>query len=161
MRFATRSMYRLPHGRNWSLLYEKYRYVVHHRNLLLYLEKGMRLKRLCRGIQFREEDWMRPYIEMNTQLRQQSTSNFERDHFKKMVKSVYGKTCGNQKKRSDIKLTTNRQQHLKLASKPHCRNQRIFNEGLAVVDMEKNNTSDQPAVLCRLLSSRPQQTPHI
>ena len=74
---------------------------------------------------------------MNTQLRQQSTSNFERDHFKKMVNSVYGKTCENQKKRTDIKLTTTRQQNVKLASKPHCRNQRIFNEGLAVVDMER------------------------
>ena len=80
---------------------------------------------------------MRPYIEMNTQLRQQSTSNFERDHFKKMVNSVYGKTFESQKKRNDIMCTTIRQQNLKLASKPHCRNQRIFNEGLAVVDMER------------------------
>ena len=102
-----------------------------------YIEKGLRLKKIHCAIRFYESDWMRPYIEINIILRQQTTNSFERDLFKKMVNAVYGKTCENRKKRSDIRLTTSKTQYLRFTNQPQFRQQRIFNEKLVVVHMDK------------------------
>ena len=81
---------------NWhklvAMLYDKDNYVVHHQNLKYYIKKGLCLKKIHCAIRFYESDWMRPYIEINTILRQQTTNSFERDLFKKMVNAAYGKT---------------------------------------------------------------------
>ena len=50
-------------------LWDKAKYIVHHENLKLYLELGLKVKKIHRGIKFREEPWMRSYIELNTDLR--------------------------------------------------------------------------------------------
>ena len=67
-------------------------YVVHYRNLKQYLEMGMRLNAVHRGISFYENPWMKPYITKNTELRKTATNSFEKDFFKLMNNSVFGKT---------------------------------------------------------------------
>ena len=52
----------------------------------------MKLKRVHRGISFYQLRWMEPYIQKNTELRKQSTKSFEKDFFKLMNNSVFGKT---------------------------------------------------------------------
>ncbi len=54
-----------------------------------------------------------------------------------MNNAVYGKTCENQKKRTDIQLVTTEAKRKKLIEKPHCLGFRIFDENLAAVDMRK------------------------
>ena len=49
-------------------LWDKEKYIVHHENLKLYEELGLKVKKIHRGIKFREEPWMRSYIELNTRL---------------------------------------------------------------------------------------------
>ena len=67
-------------------------YVVHYRNLKQYLEMGMRLNAVHRGISFYENPWMKPYITKNTELRKTAANSFEKDFFKLMNNSVFGKT---------------------------------------------------------------------
>ena len=67
-------------------------YVVHYRNLKQYLEMGMRLNAVHRGISFYENPWMKPYITKNTELRKTAANRLEKDFFKLMNNSVFGKT---------------------------------------------------------------------
>ena len=72
-------------------LWDKNKYVLHHRNLKQYLEMGMILTEIHRGISFDEDAWLKPYIEMNTKLRTEASNEFEKDFFKLMNNSVFGK----------------------------------------------------------------------
>ena len=83
-------------------------YVVHYRNLRQYLEMGMRITAVHRGISFYQSSWMEPYIRKNTELRKTAANNFEKDFFKLMNNSVFGKTIENIRKRQNIELVDNR-----------------------------------------------------
>jgi len=72
-------------------LRKKDKYVLHHRNLKQYLEMGMNLMKIHRGISFAEDAWLKPYIELNTKLRTAAFSEFEKDFFKLMNNSVLEK----------------------------------------------------------------------
>ena len=78
-----------------SNLRKKERYVVHYRNLKLYQSLGMQVTKIHQALKFRQEAWMAPYIQLNTDLRAKATSGFEKDFFKLMNNSVYGKTMEN------------------------------------------------------------------
>ena len=54
-------------------------YVVHYRNLRMYLEMGMRLTAVHRGISLYQSPWMKPYIYKNTELRKTTANSFEKD----------------------------------------------------------------------------------
>ena len=49
------------------------------------------LKRVHRAIQFNQEAWLKPYIDMNTNLRKKAKNDFEKDFFKLMNNSVFRK----------------------------------------------------------------------
>ncbi|KAK3765304.1 hypothetical protein RRG08_027310 [Elysia crispata] len=85
-------------------LRDKNHYVLHYRNLQLYLGLGMKLKKVHRALRFEQSPWMEPYIRMNTELRKQATNAFEKDLYKLMNNSVFGKTMENLRKRVDVKL---------------------------------------------------------
>ena len=62
-------------------LRDKTRYVVHYQTLKQYLNRGMELTRIHRGIKFEESNWLEPYISMNTKLRTKANNEFEKDFF--------------------------------------------------------------------------------
>ena len=79
-------------------------YVVHYRNLRQYLELGMRITAVHRGISFYQSSWMEPYIRKNTELRKSASNNFEKDFFKLMNNSVFWKN--NRKYKEKAKYRT-------------------------------------------------------
>ena len=112
-------------------------YVVHYRNLRQYLEMGMRLTAVHRGISFNQSSWMEPFIRKNTELRKTAANSFEKDFFKLMNNSVFGKTIENIRKRQNIILVDNRQKASKLTSRPNFDRSTIFDRNLIAVHMRK------------------------
>ncbi|XP_065650459.1 uncharacterized protein LOC136078605 [Hydra vulgaris] len=100
-------------------LNNKKNYVVHYTNLKLYERLGLKITKIHRGISFEESAWLSEYIELNTNLRTKATNEFEKDFFKLMNNSVFGKTMENIAKRVDVRLVTNRDEAVKLASRPN------------------------------------------
>ena len=112
-------------------------YVVHFVNLRQYLEMGMILTAVHRGISFNQSAWMEPYIRKNTELRKCAANSFEKDFFKLMNNSVFGKTIENIRKRQNIILVDDRAKALKLSSRPNFDRATIFDPNLVAIHMKK------------------------
>ena len=112
-------------------------YVAHYRTLRQCLELGMRITAVHRGISFYQSPWMEPYIRKNTELRKCASNNFEKDFFKLMNNSVFGRTIENIRKRQNIELVDDRKKALKLSSRPNFDRCTIFDRNLIAIHMKK------------------------
>ena len=129
-----------------TILYKKKNYVVRYENLKLYLSLGMKLKKIHRVLEFNQSKWLKQYIDFNTQKRTNAKNAFEKDFFKLMNYSVYGKTMENLRKRVDVRLITDEKKLIKWVSKPTYVSSKIFNKNLVAVHKVKEVlTLNRPA----------------
>ena len=120
-----------------TTLNDKEKYVSHYRNLQLYLSLGIRIKKIHRVLEFNQSEWLKEYIDFNTEMRKNAKNSFEKDFFKLMNNSVFGKTMENLRKRVNIELVTNEKRLNKLSAKPTYVSSKIFNENLVAVHTKK------------------------
>ena len=79
---------------------DKTNYVVHYKNLQLYLSLGMKLTKIHKVLKFKQSDWMKIDINFNTKKRKNAVNSFEKNLFKLTFNSAYGKIMGNFKKKN-------------------------------------------------------------
>ena len=116
---------------------DKEKYVIHIRALKEALNHGLILKEVHRVIQFNQKAWLKPYIDMNTKLRKEAKNEYEKDFFKLMNNSVFGKTVENVRKQRDIKLVTTEEKRCKLVSEPNYHTAKHFSNNLLATEMKK------------------------
>ena len=111
----------------------KTKYVVHYKHLQLYLSLGMKLTKIYRVLQFKQSNWMKKYIDLNTKKRMNATNDFEKDFFKLMINSVYEKTLENLRKRINVRFVNNKKDFLKYTTRPTYVNHKLFNKNFAAI----------------------------
>ena len=127
-------------------LCNKEKYVLHYRNLQLYTDLGLKVTKVHRVLEFNQSPWLKQYIDYNTDKRKNAKNQFEKDYFKLMNNSVFGKTMENIRKRVDVRLITDEKKLLKYASKPTYVSSKIFNENLVAIHKIKETlTLNRPA----------------
>ena len=117
-------------------LRNKKKYLVDIRSLKQALNHVLKLKKIHRIIEFNQESWLKPYIDMNTELRKIAKNDFEKDFFKLMNNAVFGKTMENVRKHRDIKLVITDKKRSKLVSEPNYHTMNYISEDLSIIEMK-------------------------
>ena len=118
-------------------LSNKKKYIVHINSLKQALNHGLKLKKIHKIIEFNQKAWLKPYIDTDTELRKLAKNDFEKDLFKLMKNSVFGKTMENIRKHRDINLVTADKKRSKLVSEPNYHTINLISEDLSVIEMKK------------------------
>jgi len=113
-----------------ATFHDRLNYVVHFKNLKLYLKLGMKLKKIHRVLCFKQENFIAPFIEKCTISRQASKTKFEQDQFKKVANSTYGKTIQNVRNYLNVKLHVKPKSLLKAIANPTYKGFSIIDENL-------------------------------
>ena len=111
----------------------------------LYVDLGLKIKKIHRGIKFKELPWMKSYIELNTDLR---TKGVEKDFFKLMNNSVFGKTMENIRNRVNVQLVSTLEKAQKLIAKPNLKHWTRFDKNLIGVHLNKTKMTYNKPVYC-------------
>ena len=118
-------------------LSNKKKYVTHINSLKQVLNHGLKLRKIYRVIEFNQEAWLGPYIDMNTELRKSSPNDFQKNFFKLMNNAVFRETMENIRKHRDIKLVTTDKKRSKLVSEPNYHTINLISEHLSIIEMTK------------------------
>ena len=118
-------------------LFNKKKYFAHINALKQALNDGLKLKKIHRVIEFNQKEWLKPYIDMNTELSKVAKNDFEKYLFKLMNNSVFGKTMEKIRKHRDIKLVTTDKKRSKLVSEPNYHTINLISEDLSIIEMKK------------------------
>ena len=111
-------------------LYYKTKYAIHIKALAQAIEHRLVLEHIHRVIEFKQSAWMQEYIDFNTRLRTEATDDFEKDFYKLMNSSVFGKTMENIRRHRNIKLVNNREDYLKSVMKPNFKSETLLRPDL-------------------------------
>ena len=126
---------RKTHPKLIADLKRKTRYVVHYRNLQQYLKLGLVLVKIHRVVSFQQSHWLKRYIQLNTERRMKAKNAFEKDFFKLMNNSVFGKTMENVRKHVNVELVNCETRLARLSAKPNFERNILISDTLCAVKM--------------------------
>lgn len=121
---------------------DKVKYTLHHKNLIQCLSNGLVLQKVHRVLQFDQKPFLKSYIDLNTLKRSQATNDFERNLYKLLNNSVYGKCLQNQRKHRDVKLVTKwdgRYGAKNYIASHLFKSVNIFNEHFVAIELNKSS----------------------
>ncbi|XP_074029419.1 uncharacterized protein [Leptinotarsa decemlineata] len=126
-----------------SNLNDKRKYIVHYRNLQQAVKNGLIVMNTHRVLKFKQSCWMKPYIDLNTEMRNRSNNKSVKDFYKLMNNAVYGKTMENVDNRIDVRLVTHWENIKKnigastLIAKPNFKNCSIFTDNFVAIQLSR------------------------
>ena len=116
----------------------KKNYVIHYRNLELHISLGMKVTKVHKILKIKQSDWLRKFVNFDTEKRKNAINNFEKKFFKLMINSVFGKTMENFRKRINVRLINNAKDYVKCVSKPTFVSLKIFSKNLVAIHKIKS-----------------------
>ena len=126
-------------------LLNKDKYVLHIEALRYYMAKGLKVSKVHRAVSFSQSPWLAKYISHNTELRKKASSEFEKDFYKLLNNSIYGKTLQNNRKHIDVRVVTSEKKCQKLTAKPQFKRFEIISDNVVLIElMKKNVVLDRP-----------------
>ena len=120
-------------------LSDKKNYTVHYITIKLYVSLAMQVRTIHRVSEFKQSFRLKPYLQLNTEKREESRNKIEKSFFKLMNSSYYGKTLESKRKRSNLQLVTNSHDLLRRTDLPTFCKFLIFNENLAAISSKKRS----------------------
>ena len=121
------------------------KYIGHYAALAYYEKMGLKIAKIHRGMKFKQEPYMKPFIERCSRLRAESVTTFEKKLCKLFTCSNYGKSIQNQRNFTDTRICTKRRHFMKLAQSPFYKHFRILSDKVVVVHMKKKSVKmDRP-----------------
>ena len=114
-------------------LFKHEKYCIHYRNLKFVTKLGIKVTKVHNILKFKQKDWMKPYIDFNTKKRTTAKNEFEKDFFKLMINSPFGKSMENVKNRMKLHLTTDDDNAAKWFTKPTLKCSK-FIDGLHLIE---------------------------
>ena len=124
----------------WCLipnLGDKVEYVVHYKNLKYCLSLGMKLVKIHRILSFRQSDWLRKYVDFNTEKRKQNNDEFNKNLYKLLNNCIYGKSIESIRKKINVELINGKKTYLRCVNKPSFISQKIFDKNFVAVCCSK------------------------
>lgn len=123
-----------------TTLHSKKNYVIHYKNLKQCLAAGLVLTKIHSVLEFSQTQWLKGYIDLNTQLRTQAEDSFSKNLYKLMNNAVFGKTMENVRNYRDVQLHTywdgRYGARVKIAS-PNFQSWAIFSEDFVAIQSSK------------------------
>ena len=107
--------------------------MIYNENLQLYLRLGLKLTTIHPVLEFNESQWLKPYVEFNTEKRIKAEKNGDKDGktlYKLRNSAVYGKTMEKLRNRIDVKLASNKKDYLKWTFEPSYMSHKLFDNEL-------------------------------
>ena len=111
--------------------------VVHYKNLQYYLSLGMKLVKIHRILSFKQSNWLKKYVDFNTEERKQSNVEFNKSLYKLLNNGIYGKSIENIRKRINVKLISDKRVYQRCVHGPRFISQKIFDKNFVAVHCSK------------------------
>ena len=118
-----------------ATLHDKHKYIIHYRNLQLYLKLGMILENVYAVLKFKQAPFIASYINFNSTERSKATNSFDIAFYKYMSNALFGKTIERPDKRTKIKLVSTPKSYKRCVSKLNFKHAKIINKNLVGIEM--------------------------
>lgn len=127
---------------------DKEHYVLHYKNLNLYLGLGLKIRKIHKILEFKQKNFIAPYIDLNTKLREKASDKFTQDLLKLFNNAIFGKSCQNVRNHIDVKFVINSKQAKNYLKKPLFESFYIIDENKAIIRMNRSKISlNRPIII--------------
>jgi hypothetical protein len=116
-----------------TTLSDKKNYVLHYRNLQLYLKLGMKLTKVHRVLSFFQAPFLEKYVDHCTALRAKSTSVIQSNDLKLKANAIFGKSCEDKRSYTNLYLVVSKNRAETLVQSPFYKSFKIINEHLTAI----------------------------
>ena len=131
-----------------SSFLKREKYVIHSELLKYYMDQGLVCSKVHRAFKFSQQAWLKPYVDFCTLKRQSSTNSFDKDFWKLMVNSIYGKTIEDKRKHKHVYLIFRGDLALKRFRLELCQRMLILGEGKMLFELRRAKAKmDKPVAV--------------
>ena len=110
---------------------------IYGKNLQYYLSLGMKLVNIHRVLSFTQINWLKKYVDANTEKRKGSKDLFSQNLYKLLNNCIYGKSIENIRKRINVKLINEKSTYLKCVNKPSFISSKVIDKDFVAVHCSK------------------------